>query len=220
MGETVEWAEVEPMVSEAFKIWSYGDEDVWARLAWDHLATAGLTSRVTEEKRTMTMVRFLVLASFYRDWCQIACDERQDDEPGLWFGAVEYDPLVVTKLGGVDYDPEVDDEWECVEEALVNLMHRARRRVVAALLAGFGGTNGLFLALWKSSHQAAVPLSGVPAGGVKDAADEDEGDDDWEEGGLEDDAAILNNVDTDKLAGYQWIDSGCESYGPTREWSD
>ena len=221
MPPTVGWDEVEPMVSEAFNIWSFGDEDVWARLAWDHLAKAGLTSRATEEKRTMTMVRFLVLASFYRDWCMVACDERQDDEPRMWLGAIEYDPLVVTELGGVDYDPEVDDEWESVEEALNTLLRRARRRVVGALSAGFGGTNDLFLALWKSSHQTAVPLDAGQAGDIRDATDEDEGDEeDQEEDGFEDDAAILNNVDTDKLAGYQWIDSGCESYGPTRAWSD
>jgi hypothetical protein len=117
--------------------------------------------------------------------------------------------------------------FEDLDQALAELMRRERPAVVKALLDGFGDIPGLFVALWRSNKHSPAPRSprqdedGEQSGRDPDESLEDDLEDDFDdEDEEEDEADILNDVTDEKLAGYQWIDQGCEFIGPIRERSD
>jgi hypothetical protein len=146
-------------------------------------------------------IRFLVLASFYRDWCALVWDERHDDSPEVWLSAVDVDRFHVGRLIGTSVNLADEDN---LDEALFVLMGRERKTVVDALLKGFGGIPLLFVALWRS-NQGADSLATLLAR-----------DDEWNhQPESEDD--ILNDPTDEKVAGYMWLDQGCECYGPIRD---
>lgn len=128
-------------------------------------------------------------------------DEVHDDEPSSWLCEVEVNRILVGQLLGPDVELS-DDEESSLTDALFILMEREHQAVVAALLDGFDGVDGLFLALWRSKAD--------PAHGSENDEDDDCND------RVESDADILNNVTTEKAAGYEWIQEGCESRGPVR----
>jgi hypothetical protein len=74
------WDDVEPLAKATFNIWVDQPELGWAKEAWGKVTEAGLAEYDTEPDRCRVFARFMVLASFYRDWCAVARDERQDDE--------------------------------------------------------------------------------------------------------------------------------------------
>lgn len=189
--ERMGWSQVEALASRAFNIWSgTGDLD-WACGAWAHLAAHGLTTASGGLGRLRVHVRLLVLASIYRDWCAIACDEVQDDDPSGWLAAIEVSPFFVGQLVGASF-PVDDLDDAPLDEAVFSLMAAEREAVVKATTMGFGGAEGLFVALWRSSHP--------------DVDEEDE--------------EILNTSDPERVAAYQWITEGMPSKGPVRERSE
>lgn len=197
--EAVPWDNVEPIAEEAFQIWVGGGDRDWARAAWEALSRAGLTQAGTFLEEVTVYVRFLVVASFYRDWCAVAFDEWQDDEPAVWLTPASVSPFFIGQLVGDNLLPE--DPEEVMDEALHYLMDRERPAVVKALVEGFGGKDLLFIALWKSGRP-------WPAA---DAGEDDDGDQP-----PRNDADIINDPTEEKLAAYQWLTQGCERLGPPR----
>ena len=229
MTEKVDWDEIEPLAAVTFDIFDGQPEMRWAGLAWRHLDRAGLTAGTTCLDVARSHVRMLVLASLYRDWCMKAWDEVQDDEVGYWIGEFDFLPLGVGQLIGVDDDLSTDPH-EALVEALETLMARERKAVVDALLSGFGGVDGLFVALWRSNQDSDAESTDSPANSERaesaeqaslfDGEDENDLDDDDGVDEPETDADILNDVTASKMNAYEWVRSGCESFGPTRFWSD
>jgi hypothetical protein len=162
---------------------------------------AGLAEYETEADRCR-VARFMVLAGFYRDWCAVARDERQDDEVCYWIDAFDYDPLHLWQAVGSG--PEVEDR----ADAFTVLIEEERETDVAALMRGYESESHLFVALWRSSYRSAD----------LDSSDDDEGEQDEQR--VETDDEILNNPDEDKMAGFAWLSGGCESLGPIRFRSD
>jgi hypothetical protein len=100
-------------------------------------------------------------------------------------------------------DVEVsEDPKEGIDEALHILMERERNAVVTAIMKGFGGVEGLFVALWRSNKDPDEQTN--------------ENEDDDPRDAPETDADILNDGGSEKLAGYEWIREGCQSRGPIR----
>lgn len=131
-------------------------------------------------------------------------DQRhEDDTPQLWLSGVETSPFHIGQLVGEAID--LDDPEGDLDDALNLLMRQERSAVVSALMEGFGGVDGLFIALCRSN---------------KEPQDDTLVDDDGESPTSETDADILNAVTGEKMAGYEWIDQGCESYGPLRFMAD
>jgi hypothetical protein len=173
----VTWDKVRFIADEAFCIWVGQPELRWAEQAWLHLTKLGLTLDGTALVRLTVYVRFLVLASVYRDWCAIVWDEVHDDSPELWISESDVDRLHIGQLLGPDV--ELDEFHEGIADALLTLMDREREAVVTALLAGFGSTEDLFIALWRSN---------------KDPDDEQSVEDDDDRLPPETDADILNET--------------------------
>ena len=192
------WNQVEPLAKASFNIWVDQPELGWAKEAWGKVTEAGLAEYDTEADRCRVFARFMVLASFYRDWCAVAHDERHEDEVCYWIDAFDYYPLHLGQAVGPG--PEVEDETD----AFTVLIDEERKSVVAALMGGYESESELFVALWRSSHRP--PDS--------DSLDDDE--DEQDQRRVETDYEILNNPDEDKMAGFGWLSDGCEYLGPIR----
>ena len=67
--------------------------------------------------------------------------------------------------------------------------------MLASLLSGFGDVSGLFVSLWRSGTTSAE-------------AEDDEGRNS-DDGDPETEWQILNDVTSDKLAAFSWLDNGC-----------
>jgi hypothetical protein len=202
MAKQLPWEDVESIANEAFSIWSGSPELGWARQAWAHLSRAGLTEADAILQRVQAQVRFLVLASLYRDWCTLVWDEVDNDSPSTWIDGSGIDRFHIGQLCGLDeaLAGDAEDDFDLV---LFALMDRERSSVVDAVVDGFGGANGLFVALWRSRTE---PEEGI-------CARDEEEPSGWRS---ESDDEILNDVSSQKLAGFQWIHEGCPSQGPIR----
>ncbi len=199
----VEWDTVEPIAEKAFSIWVGHPERHWAKQAWAHLAAAGLTSNDDPLDWLRACIRFLVLASLYRDWCALVFDEVEDDRPQSWLSAVEVHPFHIGQLIGEDV--VVEDPDGGLDEPLNELMCRDRKDVVAAIVKGFGGAEGLFASLWTSRGE----------GDEQSPSDREDSDEDEVEemSGYE----ALNDYTPEKAAGLEWAQTGCDTLGPQRE---
>jgi hypothetical protein len=197
---SVAWDEVLPIAERAFQIWIGSPETHWAKGAWGYLTSAQLTTVSTPLDRLLSYVRFLVLASLYRDWCALVWDEMHDDEPEDWLCGLQASKIDVRQLLGPI--AELTDDWGAnLNNALLSLMEGEHEAVVAGLIRGSGGVDALFVALWRS--RADPGLNRCNDGDNNDVAEES-------------DADILNDVTLEKSAGYQWILEGCKTRGPSR----
>jgi hypothetical protein len=137
---SVTWQEVLPIARESFDIWIGSPEIHWARQAWACLTGAGLTSALSPLDRLLSYVRFLVLASFYRDWCALVWDEVIDDEPENWLCGLQVNKIDVGQLLGSIVEL-TDDSEASLTDALLSLMegeHRQAALTGAALRERFG----------------------------------------------------------------------------------
>lgn len=125
MPNSVPWIDVLPIADEAFRIWTGAPEQRWANEAWTYLTRAGLAKDGAPLVRARTFVRFLVLCSFYRDWCSVAWDEHEDDDFSSWLAAVEMSSVHVGQLLGPDEFVSSDAD-ESLEEGLRILVERER----------------------------------------------------------------------------------------------
>jgi hypothetical protein len=197
------WDEVEPLAKATFNIWVDQPELAWAKEAWSKVSEAGLAEYETQADRCRVFARFMVLASFYRDWCAVARDERQDDEVVYWIDAFDYDPLHLGQAVGSG--AEVEDE----ADAFAILIDEERKSVVTAVIGGYESESHLFVALWRSSRTSDSDSFDYDG-------DEDQDEDEHDDHAGETDYEILNSLDEDKMAGFAWISDGCENLGPVR----
>jgi hypothetical protein len=216
----VAWDDLRDSADLAFAIWVDQPELRWARQAWSSLERAGLTSYVNERQRHRVLVRFVALADLYHEFCHLAWDEMY--EPGYleWADELNFSRFRIGQLAGLagvdewpDDDEAVDDD-EVATTALVSLVHSARAEIVPALRAGFGGVEGLFVALWRSNRfepEAASDAADTGLEAGREGAEEEDYDDDEEEivDEPETDEEILNNVTGEKLRAYEWLAAGC-----------
>ncbi len=167
---------------------------------------AGLAAYSDEDERCEAAIRFLALCGIYYDFCEIALEECNEPDYGVWAEGLGISAIRVgLRLG---YDPDnwlkrYEDDKALYDEGVKCLADKAREEIFAALCKGFrnkssrDGSEGteadLFLSLWKSPWP------------------DTETEDDETEDGHETDFEILNNVTEGKGAAYEWISSGCES---------
>jgi hypothetical protein len=210
------WEDVKSLARSSFNIWVDQPELQWAERAWAVLSKAGLTEHSDGPERCRAFARFMVLASFYRDWCAVARDEWQEDEPDVWAEECDVDLVHVGQAVGPDVD--IEDQGDAFEE----LIRQERSTVVEALRSGFGGDDLLSVSLWRSSQPQGNPktqsvlLDKEEDEELRDTNHADDADDPWPNLGHETDDEILNNPTEEKLAAYAWITNGCERFGPPR----
>jgi hypothetical protein len=178
---TVSWDEVKPAASRAFAVWLGHPELSWAEQAWAVLSDAKLTAYATEIERYEVFCRLLVLGGVYTDFCDAAWGEHSEPAYSDWVEPLKLDPFVVGQVYArlPEWTPECDEN-----KALETVVENERARVVAALLAGFGGVSQLYASVWRSRE--------------------------FEEHETEENDTYV--ADPDQLSGYSWVDQGCERY--------
>jgi hypothetical protein len=199
--EHVEWEDVRPLAHEAFKVWSTDWQYHWAREAWSILADKGLTSYQGGLERAEVYLRMLALGCLYRDFCDLAADERHYREDWVWveevgLSADVFHPLTLGMMIGTDGErllSEADDlpEDGSYQSIIEPLVDEQRRVVHQALVEGYGSPHVLWAMLQLTLRRDFLdryspepdidPLNGV-----------------------------LNDVTVDDTASYDWVENGCE----------
>ena len=187
--ERAEWEDIEDAARGVFDLWVGQPELGWARLAWEALDQQSLTRYEDELERTVVLIRLLALGEVYRDFCAVTWQESHASMFGVLAEEIELSPFRLGQLVGPDFTSA--NEYlrdEPTSEAVRELVYEERPRVIRALTAAFRHTAELFVGLYLSTTH----LSGHR----------------WEE--LDDDVIdeVLNDVSTDKSAGYSWIEEG------------
>jgi hypothetical protein len=76
--QKVKWDEIETAAAKMFNVRIDGAELKWAKEAWKHLATAGLTEATTILEITATKLRVVTLARIYQEFSGFAWDENPE----------------------------------------------------------------------------------------------------------------------------------------------
>src|SRR3990172_2682325 len=226
----VAWEDLQDTANLAFSIWVHQPELRWAKQAWGILEGAGLTFCATERERYQVLVRFIALADLYHEFCHLAWEEMYEPALREWAEVLRLSPFRIGQLAGlagVDEWPDDDgtaDDDEAVTAALMGLVHRARDEIIPVLQVGFGGVDGLFVALWRSNRFEPPPSSdtahaqpearGEGADGQAEGDHEDDVTIDLFNGLLDEpepetDKEILNDITSEKLPAYDWLTAGC-----------
>lgn len=175
--DRVEWEDIETIARELFKIWEGRPELSWARHAWGALDSAGLTSYSTEVERSQCLIRLLVLAAIYHEFCVRAFGE---GDSGGWQEVVDladltgdgfprFDAFTLGQLAersGIDVDNGPDVDGNVMGEVLHELTVAEHPTVVQALLrtasqAGLQTVEArVFAELWLSGDsEIAYPIT-------------------------------------------------------------
>lgn len=165
---TVSWNDIRNGARAVFNVWVEQPEMKWARKAWLHLRTKGLTSYRTEADRTMVLVRLATLALMYREFCEIAFEENQGtfewiewDQLGIESGSLyqlvrpEADSNDAEGRRAEDSEEAGTDERDAdadlnPDDALWELSQRVRPEIYEALKEGFGDDFMLLASLWRT----------------------------------------------------------------------
>ncbi len=182
------WSSIADEAEKLFDAWGSDAEHDWARKAWEHIETSGLTRYTNDVERTRVLIRMVALAALYHSWWRTV-DVEGSVELINWSGELQISSFRVAQLAGVDFSPELDQsEEELYEEAVRTLVEQEHSNILGALLAGFGDETELFISLWLSndpnwSGRAVIPNE------------------------LRDD--IINVHENGKLEGFAWVSNGC-----------
>ncbi len=183
------WSNIADEAEKLFHVWSSDAEQDWARKAWEHIETAGLTRYTNDVERTRVLIRMVALAAFYHSWWR-AVDAEGSVELIKWSGELQISSFRVAQLAGVEFSPELDQsDEELYEEAVRTLVEKEHRDILRALLTGFGDEIELFISLWLSNDPNWSGRTVIP------------GELHYE---------IVNDVDTAKMSGFDWVREGCQ----------
>ncbi|HEY9604897.1 MAG TPA: tetratricopeptide repeat protein [Allocoleopsis sp.] len=160
---TLTWNDVENTAQIAFTSfeqpeWEWGALE-WTWNAWEILIETGLATYSTAMERNQAIIRFLALAGFYIEFCNVAWEELLEPNYYGWAKTLKfshYDAAhcyleELTSFGFYksyfDYDnSELDDR------NFENLVNNAREEVLYALLDGFENISRLFDSLLQSRY--------------------------------------------------------------------
>ena len=181
------WAQVAEVAEEAFKVLGR-QELIWARHAWDQLDHAGLIEHGSELARHRTAVRFLALASIFREFCHLAWKKRVTANLYDWAVFLELQPVRIGQLLGPDARlPKKGKDTDILSAALEILVERERPVLHEALLAAYGSASKLFIAMWR------VRESDDQVKGLAPRESDDE---------------IVNDLSFEKIDAYEFVSKG------------
>lgn len=189
---TLHWDELEQAATGTFGIWTSASDSRWARNTWLGLEKLRLCDYDNQTERHIVIGRWLALASIYRDWCAVVCDESDDDTPWNWVEGLDVSDVHLGQL--MSDESLADDPDEARADALGALMRAQRAAVVTALLQLHGDQAKLFMSFWRSGNNSGVS----------------DDDDDVEECAAE----ALYDPTPENVAGWSWLDEGCPNTRP------
>jgi hypothetical protein len=209
------WEDVSRDAEPIFRVWTDARELEWAKESWEALAKRGLTSYSDQVERTLVFVRLMALAGIYLDFCELAFDEIHDAAYTMWASDLSLSTFRVAQCVGSQFskDEEADDD-QLLEDALRNLMDKARSDIHQALRSKFGDDSLLFVSLWNTVEYERGELDTAGTGNVAPERS-DQTNHDIEKGWIdwrEEAGGILNcEITGQKLAAFTWIQEGMQS---------
>lgn len=196
--ERIAWSDIASAAQELFNTWVGNPEIGWARQAWKALRHGDLTSYTNELEKQRVLIRLMVLAIIYIEFCEHAWGEAGDPWIGDWSDALGLSPFRIGQLVGHEFAAEAPAEDSyLLRHAVVVLIMEERDKVVRALVAYYGDYQELFVALMASNDSRTSGKRPGPSGRGR----------------------ILNSPDAEGLMAYQWVTSGLEpSWYPSGDW--
>lgn len=150
----ITWNDIADIADKLFNVWVGQPELRWAQESWTGLDASGLTNYETDLERHKVLIRLLVLADFYHQFCDSAYDETYEED------SLHYlcDELVtsaglgsfrVGQLVGEGFCPDEEcyDETELLNSGVRSLADDLRDETISALVTHFGSPEALFVAL-------------------------------------------------------------------------
>jgi hypothetical protein len=209
------WQDVSRDAEPIFRVWTDARELEWAKESWEALAKRGLTSYSDQVERTLVFVRLMALAGIYLDFCELAFDEIHDGAYMMWASDLSLNTFRVAQCVGSQFSKDEEaDEDQLLEDALRNLMDKARSDIHEVLRSKFGDDSLLFVSLWNTvEYERSEPHTAGTGNVAPERSDQtnreiEKGWIDWREGA----GGILNREITGpKLAAFTWIGQGMQS---------
>jgi hypothetical protein len=109
------WSTIAEDAKELFDVWVNQPELAWAKKAWEHIETAGLTVHINDVERTLVLIRLVALAAFYHSWCYAAWQEGAV-QLEYWRDALEIPHFRLAQLVGVDFETNFGDSDDRLSE--------------------------------------------------------------------------------------------------------
>ena len=188
------WDRFVEVAEELFKVLGRS-ELLWARQAWESLAKAGLADASSELDRHRVAIRFIALATIYREFCTLAWKKNTRSHYAEWAVFLDLYPLRLGQLLGEKATlPEKAKEERLLDEAVALLANRERPALHKALLAAFGGVSKLFIAMWRT-HEKPEGAPGKPEP-------------------RETDDTIVNDLSFEKIDAFEFVSKGFVSGTP------
>jgi hypothetical protein len=212
------WDDVSREAEPIFRMWTDARELEWAKESWEALGKRGLTSYSDEVERTLVFVRLMALAGIYLDFCELAFDEIHDAAYTMWASDLCLSTFRVAQCVGPQFSKDEDaDDNQLLEDALRELMDKARSDIHEVLRSKFGDDSLLFVSLWNTveceRNELGMPVTRNSADVAPESSDQtnrevEKGRIDWRE----DAGGILNcEITGQKLAAFTWIEQGMQS---------
>lgn len=182
------WDRLAEVAEELFKVLGRS-ELVWAHQAWDHLVKAGFADASTELDRHRVAIRFVALASVYREFCSLAWKRNTRSHYSEWAVFLDLYPLRLGQLLGEKATlPEKAKEEKLLDEAVAVLANRERAQLHKTLVSAWGGVSKLFTSMWRTREKP----EGTPG-----KAEPRETDDE-----------ILNDLSFEKIDAFEFVSKG------------
>jgi hypothetical protein len=161
--KNIKWEEVEDAATKIFRVWIDGTELKWAKEAWKHLTSAGLTSATTMLDITATKLRLVALARIYEEFCGFAWDENPETPLNYLAENLEIDPIALGILAAKADPDNFEDliEDDCIQEAaLLAVIDSQRQEIFECLRAAYGDEIRLYSRLWHTRSLSAEDAEG------------------------------------------------------------
>jgi hypothetical protein len=182
------WERFADVAEELFKVLGRS-ELAWARQAWECLAKAGLADATTELDRHRVAIRFIAVASVYREFCAFAWKKNTRSHYAEWAVFLDLNSLRIGQLLGEKATlPEKAKEERLLDEAVAILANRERPQLHKALVGAWGGVSKLFISMWRTRER--------PEGGPGKPEPR------------ETDDVILNDLSFEKIDAFEFVSKG------------
>ncbi|MFB2936264.1 McrB family protein [Aerosakkonemataceae cyanobacterium BLCC-F154] len=167
----------------------------WIEQAWEIIIQAGMASYSTEIEHCQVVIRFLALFAFYIEFYGMVCGK--DAEFNYLVNSWEETGITTSHIRQLVWSKYDNNQAEGQDNlnvrAIQYLANNERKKILAALVEGFGNLSMLFVSLWQSSLPEIE-------------------EDNREYGNYETDDEIVNYLTNEELAVFKWLFLQYEKY--------
>lgn len=140
-------------IFENYNVWIGDRETLWYRKAWMALEKEGLTTYKNLLDKSLVLIRVFTLIALYMEFCELAFEEKCYYEFQDWEETTELTGFRVGQLASKlleDEDFANHDDYDALQDALIELVDCQRDKVVDCLIKniGKGGESTIFVCMY------------------------------------------------------------------------